>query len=76
MREVHIVRPYVDGPMEAFREYSTAYLRKCELDAEYGDSAILISLPFEDDKLSPIRQREYGPSGVRFTLDEKRGRNA
>lgn len=51
MKEVHIVRPHLDGPMEAFREYSTAYLRKCQLDKEYGGFAVLETLPFEDDKL-------------------------
>lgn len=66
MREVYIVRPYVDGPNEAFRNYSTAYLRKCELDKEYGGSAVLETLKFEDDKLLPSRLPEYGPSGVRM----------
>lgn len=66
MREVHIVRPYADGPMEAFRDYSTAYLRFCALDKEYGGGATLTSLPFEEDKLKPIQLPEFGPSGVRM----------
>ena len=76
MRQVHIVRPYADGPMEAFREYSTAYLRKCELDAEYGGTAVLDSLPFQEDKLNPHSFPSYGPSGVSFHLHKKRRRNA
>lgn len=77
MREVHIVRPYVDGPLEVFRQYSTAFLRKCELDREYGNMAVIQTLPFEDDKLAPSRIPEYGPSGVRmFGGQAVRGRRA
>lgn len=52
MRQVHLVRPYIDGPQQAFLDYGRAFLRKCELDKEYGEgSAQLESLPFEEDKL-------------------------
>lgn len=67
MRQVHLVRPYIGGPQEAFLDFGTAFLRKCELEKEWGEGNVALeSLPFEDDKLrthdaiGPTSRRSYG----------------
>ena len=51
MREIYLVRAYTDAPVQAFASYSTAWLRKCELDAEYGNSATVETVPIEEFKM-------------------------
>lgn len=51
MREIYLVRAYTDAPVQAFATYSTAWLRKCELDKEYGDTASVETVQIEEFKL-------------------------
>lgn len=51
MRGLYLVRAYCDAPVQAFVTYSTAWLRKCELDKEYGDMASVETVQIEEFKL-------------------------
>lgn len=51
MREIYLVRAYCDAPVQAFATFSTAWLRKCELDKEYGDTASVETVQIEEFKL-------------------------
>lgn len=51
MREIYLVRAYADAPVQAFATYSTAWLRKVELEAQYGDSATVETVQIEEFKL-------------------------
>lgn len=64
MKEVYLVRPYCDAFPEVFETFSAAWLRKCAMEKEYGDSVLMDTVPIEESRHKPIRLPDYGPSPV------------